>query len=226
MSVKKQLLDPLGTLCKLVALNFNEKNTKISIRDHILIVQRPNGYQFLIRWCNGDGRENISELYYVIIRLIKWYMIIPKDQESPTNNVMIGISPEFKKMVKYVCDAFRKLQETYEFGNGGLALQYYINLLEQGLSGAFDENELPKYIINKELESENLLDYEKLKNFWDVEKIRRISDIYDKCFSIYNDSHIDDQKDLIIEGYLKSVETMLQGYDKSFQELIVNSNKG
>ena len=48
MSVKKQLLDPLGSLCKIVALNFNEINTKISIHKHSIQLDPPNNYQFVL----------------------------------------------------------------------------------------------------------------------------------------------------------------------------------
>ena len=65
MSVKKQLLDPLGTLCKLISLSFSEINTKISIQNHVLSIQKPYNYQFVLRMINGDGRENISELFYI-----------------------------------------------------------------------------------------------------------------------------------------------------------------
>ena len=63
----KQLLDPLGTMCKIVALNFNDMNTKISIHDHILTLQEPNKLQAIYRYINGDGRENTSELYFALL---------------------------------------------------------------------------------------------------------------------------------------------------------------
>ena len=240
MSMKKQLLDPLGTLCKLVALNFNEKNTKISIQNHILEVQRPYGYQFLVRIYNGDGRENISELYYVIIRIIKWYLIIEnkalelqQSEESPESDLIrpdnylrIAKSEGFRKMVRYLCDGFKKLQETYEFGNVVLALQYYINLLEEALDGRYNDKQLPDYIIRKDREYANLLDYDKLRNFWDDKKIERICELYDNCFKVYNDDTPENQKDKIIDGYLRSIDVILNITDREFQNLITNSNKG
>ena len=161
--MKKQLLDPLGTLCRLVALNFSEIHTKVSVQNHILTLQKPSEYQPIVRLYNGDGRENISELYYVILRVVKWFLVNEDlsdihdvlgsefDSENSENKkdinnlnaLEVSKSEELYKMVKYVCDAFKKLQETYEYGNVILALQFYINLLEDGMEGRYNDSHLP-----------------------------------------------------------------------------------
>jgi hypothetical protein len=83
MSRKNQLLDPIGTMCKLVGLNFAEFQTKVKIKDHVLSLDKPNDVQFITRWYYGDGREDISELYYVVTRIIKWYLVRDKSMISP-----------------------------------------------------------------------------------------------------------------------------------------------
>ena len=227
MSVKKQLLDPLGTVCKLVALNFSELNTKISIHNHVLWLQKPNNYQFVVRMVNGDGRENVSELFYVIIRVVKWYLSQNIEQESEENWVQISKSEEVKRLIKYACNALRKLQETYEYGNVILAIQFYINILEDSICGLYNDNKLPKYILDKETEFENLLDYEKLRNFWDYKKLKRICDLYDSCFCVYNDAEMQlPEKEAFIDGYLRSISAILELADTDFQKLIQNSSKG
>ena len=230
MSVKKQLLDPLGTICKLVALNFSEINTKISIHNHILALQKPYNYQFFIRMINGDGRENVSELFYAIIRVIKWYFINNEFEELDENNsnwIAISKSDEIKRLIKYSCTALRKLQETYEYGNVILAVQFYINIMEDSINNKYDDNKLPKYIIEKEKEYENLIDYKKLRNFWDLKKLKRICELYDNCFSIYNEPEMaKSQKEAFINGYLNSINTILELVDSDFQKLILNSNRG
>lgn len=325
MSAKKQLLDPVGSLCRLPSLIFCDDNTKISIQDHILSLHEPTGYQFFIRMCNGDGRENISELYYIIIRLIKWYLV-PSDnininisstppsvshmsqqyikiqeptakdpqseqeqeqeqeqepeQESEkhhieiesiidedyqnsehyeniisynnttnsseksnksnkssifseivdnTNCTELSKSIELKKMIEYLCQAFEKLQRrTYEYGNVVLALQFYINLLRDALKGTYNDNMLPKYILEKDSEYENLLDYNKLRNLWSIKKFKRICDLYDNCFKVLNDKAITNEKtrDNLIKSYLRSIDSMLEEADREFQKLIQNSNNG
>jgi len=283
MTEKKQLLDPLGTICKLVGLSFCELKTKISIQNHVLVLQKPYNYQPIVRTWYGDNKENISELYYAIIRVIKWYLApsttqqqigylldvsrnpfdqvnqvnenneaIDQEQEcekvpdlvsieeiyettsnhTPSDNntvepnwVAIHKSDELKRMIKYTCDALKKLQCTYEFGNVVLAIQYYINILEDSADGKCDERHLPVFISDKEFT--NLLDYEKLRNFWDFKKLKRICQLYDNCFAVLNDKEITiNEKDALLEGYLKSIKSILEITDTEFQKLISNSNKG
>jgi len=226
MSVKTQLLDPLGTLCKLVSLNFSELNTKISIHNHVLSIQKPYNYQFLLRIINGDSKENISELFYVIVRVVKWYLAGGDPNESEENWAIIARSEEIKRIIRYACSALRKLQETYEFGNVTLAVQFYINILEDSIGDAYNDNKLPKYILDQERDFENLLDYEKLKNFWDHKKLKRICDLYDNCFSVYNDELPIAEKEGLINGYLKSIDAVLEIAEGDFQKLLLNSNKG
>ena len=228
MSIKKQLLDPLGTLCKIITLNFNELNTKLSIHNHILSVQKPKNFQFVYRMINGDGRENISELFYIIYRIIKWYLIfIVSEGDEEENWYIIANSYEIKRLIKYGCIALRKLQETYEYGNVVLAIQYYINILEDALNNNFNDNKFPVNVMLKEQELENLLDYNKLKNFWDHKKLKRICELYDQCFCVYNDDEVViNEKIALIDGYLQSINSMLEMNDTEFQKLIYNSNKG
>lgn len=76
---KKELLDPIGSLCRLISLAFMPKGTKISIHNHILILDKPDKLQFMYRMINGDTRDNISEIYDVIIRVIQWYIVSEDD---------------------------------------------------------------------------------------------------------------------------------------------------
>lgn len=234
MSFKKQLLDPLGTLCKLAALNFTEIKTKISIHDHIMSLHGPNKWQSAVRFYNGDGRENISELFYVIIRVIEWYLSPPLDypeettcDESPGNNwINIHNSEEVRKIIKFVCSGFRKLEETYEYGNVVLAIQYYINILEDALNGNFVEAKLPRYILDKEYEMANLINYDKLRNFWDISKLKRITELYEECFSVQQNVMDSKVRDGLIDSYLQSIYKLIEISDIEFQQLVQNSRKG
>ncbi len=302
--MKKQLLDPLGTMCKLIKLNFTEINTKISIHSHVLTLNEPDDLQFFVRWYNKDGRENISELYYVIIRIIKRYLIandepkyipnighahlsddnnikeifekkteeddvdnvqieydddlnlsddddddfdlldddnddldlsinenknydINNDAEQMSNSEEITKSQVLRKMVKYLCKALVKLQETYKFGNVILALQYFINLLEDALEGKFAESKLPSYVQKKEKEYEILLDYNKMKEIWKLKTLTTICELYDNCFRVIADTDIPKKtKEALIEGYLTSIDATLEITDEDFRTLVSNSNKG
>ena len=244
--MKKQLLDPIGTICKLVAINFTPIYTKISMQNHVLTLHTPNNYQFLVRLYNGDGKENISELYYVIIRIIKWYIQTEKQEnianvvnsdlvvyETPEktkkieNSYKIIQSEEIKKILKYLCDAFKKLQKTYLYGNVVLAIQFYINIIDDGINGVFNDNRLPEYILSKEEEYQNLINYDKLKNLWELDDLRRITELYDKCFSVCNEATTNEKvKEALIGSYLQSIFAILNITEINFQELVQNSNKG
>lgn len=232
MSVKKQLLDPLSSLCKLVSLNFSEINTKLRIHNHILSVQKPysyQSYQWIMRRIGGDGQENIFELFYVIIRVIKWYLVEYNMHNELNNNNWMNIhrSDEIKRLVRYVCNALRKLQATYEYGNVVLSIQFYINIMEDAIEGNFNDNKLPQFILDKEQEYENLLDYDKLKNFWSFDKLKRICELFDECFRVYNaDDIMVIEKEALINGYLQSINSILELTDTEFQKLIQNSSKG
>lgn len=247
MSTKKQLLDPIGTMCKLVGLNFTKVKTKIKIHNHVLSLDKPSDLQFLFRWYNEDSKDNTCELYYVITRIIKWYMIEVKSSSSSSSSIipytetssssssqdttnkslLLSKCAEFIKMVNYMCDALTKLQKTYQFGNVVLAIQFYINLLQDAISGRFDDKLLPMCVLKTDEEYNNLLDYEKIKNLWDTTKIKRVCDLYDNCFAVDNDEKEDPNiKDALIDGYLRSIDAILTVTDNEFQGLIKNSNKG
>lgn len=229
MSNRKQLLDPIGTLCKLVALTFYDSNTKICIHNHLITLQEPDKLQWLVRLSNGDGRENISELYYVITKIIYWFLIDDETEINlPNNNASIRKSDEIKRMVIYLCDAFVKLQTlTYKYGNVVLALQYYINILTLALNNKFTNDMLPKHLLDQDKDNDNLLDLDKLKNLWELKDVKRICELYDNCFSLLNDtSEDDDSKHSLIQSYLKSIDSILKLTDEKFQKLIRNNSNG
>ncbi len=229
MNNKYQLLDTLGSICRLISLVFCELNTKIGIHNHILVIQKPNNYQPLTRIINRDGRDNISELLYTITRLIKWYLLKPTKPEdlNGENWVMINQSKEIIMLTKYLCVALKKLQTTYEHGNTILAIQFYINIIEDTLNGNFNNSKLPSCVSDTETEYDTLLDYSKLKNFWDLDKLKRICESYSNCFQIMDDDNVNENdKKLLIDGYLSSINASLHIMDNEFQKLVANSNRG
>lgn len=251
MSNQKQLLDPLGTLCKLIALNFYDSNTKISIHDHIVALDISDQFQWITRSLNKDSKENISELYYVIVRLILWYLISDTNiencanyesnnnknnnytreiiiSEKSNNAYHIRNSEEIRRMIQYLCHAFTKLQIlTYKHGNVVFTLQYYINLLTSALDNNFDYKLLPIHLQEINDSYDNLLDLNKLKNLWEIRDIQRICELYDNCFNVLNDTHLNcTTQQNIINSYLKSINSILEITDIKFKNLIKNNNNG
>jgi hypothetical protein len=334
MDRDNQLLDPIGTMCKLIALCFSKFKTKIKISDHVLTLDSPNDFQGVIRWYYGDGKENISELYYVITRIIKWYlvrdpnMVSPdtedfeyeyeniyfdnddgdddedddekdnedneddsddeshfgfdlfdmdvatddddEDDEDDDNNESngdgkdmdkdrsnnfnskknkikkrvkkqsrvgkifarnktssIANSEELRVMIQYLCKALSKLQETYEFGNVVFTLQYFIGLLQGALEGQYDESKLPEFLVEMEKNTENLIDYGKMKTIWRLKDLSTICRLYKECFKIKEDDEIShDVKNNLIKGHLKTINLTLKITDKKFRKLMLNSKRG
>jgi hypothetical protein len=260
MNNEKQLLDPIGTICKLIFLNFMETKTKIRIKDHTLFIHRPSDYKHellltLDRYWNNNGKEDISKLFtVVIVRFIEWYLmpghnadfknIACEDLNKPNEleNSMYFKKEEqrvatyaeserfymqLREIAKYLCDAFVQLQETYASGNVVFTLQYYIDLLNAGIDGTYDKTKLPAVIMREEEQQKNFLDYTKIRDLWDVDKINRIYEQYVICFRTRDDASLpEDKKQKLINGYLKSIDNILNITDTDFRDLVQHNTIG
>lgn len=70
-----KFLDPIGSMCRLIALNFRQKYTKISICNNIIEIQPPTAGQWIQRKLNVDTRDDISQLFTSITKIIEWYLV-------------------------------------------------------------------------------------------------------------------------------------------------------
>jgi hypothetical protein len=75
MSSKKQLLDPIGSMCRIISLNFTDIGTKLGINNHSIKIYYPNMAQGIMRSFYHDNHKDISELYPFITRIIEWYIL-------------------------------------------------------------------------------------------------------------------------------------------------------
>jgi hypothetical protein len=229
---KRQLLDPIGSICHIVSLTFKPLNTKIGINNHAIIIQETHIFQWLDRYWNGDNRENISLLYNIVVRVIEWYILPLSGKYEIDKNDDFDEAERKKfwecleKMCNFLCVAFDKLQHTYYTGpiptNVVTTIQYYINLLQDSLNGNYNNNKLPKCL--NESENKNFFDYDKIKVLWNGDKLKQICDLYEKCFEKLNST--DRTKEDQIEGYMQAVDKLLSIHDNQFRELICFSNEG
>jgi hypothetical protein len=196
----------LSCLCKIAILTFYEKGTKISITNNIITFSQPDNMQWIKRTYFGDGKNNISTLYNPILKAIDWY-ILNKDED-------INIEP-IKNIIKYALIGLDKLQSTYENGNVILAIKFLKNNLNMCLNNNFTVDDFNN--INEIKNTENVINYDKIKNIWTNEKINIISDQLDI---------INDNKDVpeSLEHLLKSIRAQLMDIDSRFQNLVQNMN--
>jgi len=115
---------------------------------------------------------------------------------------------------KYACNRLKKLQETYKDGNVVPCLQFIINILMDGCSGIYVKNWFLENIFSSE-DKINSLSYDKMKIFWNVDKLTSVCNLYKSCY----DSTLDKkQKDN--EGYLNSIFSILNNMDEEFWDII------
>ena len=250
---KRQLLDPIGSICHIVSLIFKPNNTKIGINNHAIIIQETNMLQWLDRYWNGDNRENISLLYNIIVRVIEWY-IIPLSgkykielknelknelKHELKNELKNELKHEFKdenerkkfwecleKMCNFLCIAFNKLQNTYYTGPIPTNVVTTIQYYINIIKDSLNGN----FTIDRlpkciyEAENKNFLDYDKIKILWNGNKLKQICDLYEKCFEKLNSE--DKSKEEQINGYMQAIDKLLSIHDNEFRELLSYSNEG
>jgi len=144
---KQQILEPITAMARLITLAFKPIGTKISIRDHNVVLCEPNNNvynaripiplpinipipQGVNRYLNGDSREDIFVLNHALCNFIEWY-IIPYKKLDPT------IYDGLINMARYLRVGLRVLQKTYKTGNAVGTLQYYILILTALIDGHY-----------------------------------------------------------------------------------------
>lgn len=203
---KKQILDPLSCLCKIAILTFYNKGTKISIKNNIILFSQADNIQWIKRAYYGDGKNDISTLYNPILKAIDWY-ILNRDED-------INIEP-IKNIIKYAIIGLDKLQSTYENGNVILAIKFLKNNLNMCLNDNFTIDDF--VFINEIKNTENVINYDKIKKIWTNEKINIISNQLD---IINKNIEVPDS----LEHLLKSINAQLMDIDTRFQNLVENMN--
>lgn len=113
-----------------------------------------------------------------------------------------------------MCEGLSKLQNTYKSGNVILALQYYINLLNDGLYGKFGIDRLPN-CLTEDLEFDTTIKT-KIVNMWNYDRLHVVCDLYDNCARELEKNN--NKKSKIIDGYLLSIDRILIVYEDEFKQ--------
>jgi hypothetical protein len=204
---KYQILETITAVSRLITLPFKPKGTKISIRDHIIVLCEPsqNKYygfsmampQSVDRFLNGDSREDLWILNKVIFRFVSWY-IIPYKNDDP--EIYTGLI----NMAKYLCVALRHLQNIYKTGTVVGTLQCFILILLSVVNDTF----VPELFYNpsetsnisfldddcdigyEDIETtvySTIFDVDKFKHFWSKEELKSLIKQFDQCFRPYEE---------------------------------------
>ena len=189
---KQQILETITAVSRLILLSFKPRGTKISIRDHNIVLCEPSceriyGFriqQGLGRYLNGDSREDIYVLNHVICHFIEWYIVPNKTNDPDIYHAMI-------RMAKYLCVSLRELQSTYQTGTVVGMLQYYIIVLTSVITDTYDPRILyqPKR-SSSHIAFSTIFDIDKFKSFWSRGELLSISNQFDKCFRMPYDPEI------------------------------------
>lgn len=223
-SNRKQPIDPICAMCRMSLLNFKEVNTKIGIGGHAINVQGPSMLQSIFRRYNGDGREDVFELFYIISRLIVWFLdprVKESRQRAETSEPQDCAHDErfladLKQMVSFMLLGLKQLQTTYKSGLVVISIQCYINWLNSALDGTFDIKQVPICLV-EEIGTESPLK-NKIIELWDYTRLHRVCAIFADCFEeSKKNSKI---KDELIYGYISSIEKILSTYEKEFINII------
>ena len=81
---KNVILEPISCIIKLVLLDYKTEGTKISISNNSIDYYEPSQFQGILRNINGDGREDLHNIYNPILKAVEWY--------PPSENKYINIS--------------------------------------------------------------------------------------------------------------------------------------
>jgi hypothetical protein len=221
---KRQFLDPISTISKMILLHFCPPKTKLSITNHTLqLVGESSYYDLITRNWNKNNRNDICFLFPMFTRFIRLYLIEKRKKigksYSPNNIAEHSMSEEeicykyLKKIGEYSIYGLKELQKTYEYDNATFTLQYYISLIEAGVNEEFTDNLLPENL--KELGKNNLLDDGKVLNIWENKHIIELGKTFEICFEA------EEKKDqLILDSNKKKLMNILEIHDEKFKKML------
>lgn len=194
---KNIILEPISCIIKLVLLDYKTEGTKISISNNSIDYYEPSQFQGILRNINGDGREDLHNIYNPLVKAVDWY------------------PPSESKIYKYFYEkcivGLNKLITCYEKESTiSRTLELYCKILQDSLSEKKPdiENGLDESVKT----SSPLLD--QIKDFWKREEIEMIFSL----LQIIENSKDENEKNTYIENIINTVsmkESKLSEFIKS-----------
>jgi hypothetical protein len=231
-SDKRQFLDPISTIGRIILLHFSPPKTKLRILDHTVQLVEDSYLELVTRNWYRDNRGDISALYPIFIRYINLYLI-EKQKKLEIKNInqnfdgkkkSVDTTPNseltqeensykyLKKLGEYSIIGIKELQKTYNYDNVVFALQYYITLIKSGVNDSFSEEMLPDHL--RELMKNNLFDDGKVQKIWEDVHIIELGKAFETCFEAEknNDS-------IILDSNKTKIINILNKHDEIFKKI-------
>jgi len=194
---KNIILEPISCIIKLVLLDYKTEGTKISISNNSIDYYEPSQFQGILRNINGDGREDLHNIYNPILKAVEWY------------------PPSESKIYKYFYEkcivGLNKLITCYEKESTiSRTLELYCKILQDSLSEK--KPDIENGIDESVKTSSPLLD--QIKDFWKKEEIEMIFSL----LQIIENSKDENEKNTYIENIVNTVsmkESKLSEFIKS-----------
>jgi hypothetical protein len=147
-----------------------------------------------------------------------------KDSHSTSNDSMTlpvtmttDISECVKMLACHLRNALEKLAKDYRDDNAEFVLQYYIVLLQDGIDGTYDRKKLPKHRTNiKNI----LLDQEAIKVLWTGERIKEVTESFNKFFKAKEINDV-----LAMKSNEIQIMYVLNTLDEQFRQTIIESTR-
>lgn len=233
-SDKKQLLDPISTLSRIILLSFYPEKTKLRIHDHCVQLVENTIIELFYRNYYHDTRNDICVLYPIFIRYIELYLLEKqnkikqkksslfsksKSNEEVNENNTDGLCYDYlKKIAEYTINGLKILQKTYEYDNVVFSLQYFINILQSAIDGTYSDTILPDHLIG--ITNGCLLDKNKVQQIWSDTHIIELGETFEKCFETKKNND-----EILLESNKKKIINILEKRDEEFRNKIIKDLK-
>jgi len=196
---KNIILEPISCVVKLILLNYKSEGTKIAIGNNSIDFYEPSQFQGLLRNINGDGREDLHNIYNPILKCIEWY--------PPNEDI------KYEYFYKMCNEGIKKLINAYDKDS---TISQALELYCKTLTDAMDKKDIERGIDNEENTKEvmypesPLLDT--LKDFWKKEEIELL-------FSLFQIIEKNENKEERIT-YIENIVNTIQIKEKRLYDFI------
>ncbi len=173
------ILEPMQVMIQLALLKNAPIGSKISVSNNILNIQKPTYAQGLVRWWNGDNKDDLYYLFHAIRRYYKWYK---QDDNQLYNYILESAISGIDKLIQtYKHTDKTSIQHT---------LSLYKNVLDLESEQLFkDENE---HTVNMDKVFKSITDLYDKKLLLVVYNILRLID------ETENQTHTEQMSDALI----------------------------